>query len=512
MVESNLFCSLEDCGQPAVYFGFTSACTKLKVCKEHLTSLASKQLTLCSISDFNYLEFESDLPSFKQRREIMQKGLGIVTAMEAQCEADWTEGQKCIQTSYAVVSQLVLESYREMWVHGEQRYKEIKWDLGAKRRRMERLLEDKAFQLEAEDAVLFGDVQKGTLFRLAIGDCRAEVRETLMEHFHILPIESDAVVMNSNADLQRLLQQSSAFTESEIQQIAEISLQAGLESLQKGAVIPAIAYLNSGETLLRDKALQGASLWRRLCNSLAGTYYQAGKYTESMDICERTMQICSNDPLEWLTAMFYFILSNFFSKSSRKLQSQLQRKFDEMVSFPPNCRSLHIYITAFGPTFCENDTEMAGKLEEGLALGTQEQPQSYPTACARLTLGNLYIDMGRERQAEGELMKALEVFGYHYPFSADFGLCLNAMATIDVMFNRYQQAEERMLQAYQILTRFPQSDHFYMCVLSLYRFYNEREQATNAFSIIKAAIHLWKLNNDNFHIKECTETLNFMTI
>lgn len=398
-----------------------------------------------------------------------------------------------------------------MWLQGKQCYEEEKRNLEGKRRRLEKLLEDKNYQLDPEDFVLFGEGQIGPILRIFIGDCSAHVRDVLKEHFHILPVEIEDVEPSQSErlpNIQRLLRQSSAFTDLEAQQIAEISLQAGSEALQIASVSSAIAHFNSGLVLLQEKALQTSTLWPRLSNSLALTYYQAGKYAESMDICEKTMKICSNCPSEWLTALFYFTLSNFFSPTLRQLDSPLLQQLAEMTSSPSTPQNpLISYINAFNPTY--NDTEMATKLEEGLALG---QPQSYPTACARLNLGILYLEMGREGQAEAELGKAWEALEARFPFSSDFGMCLNALGKIDVLFRRYEQAESRMRQAYQLLTHFPQSAHFYTCVHSLHQFYSEQDRPEEALSAVKAAIQIWQLNNDHFHVKECRKTLQIAQI
>lgn len=99
MAESNLFCSFGNCGQQAEFFGFRSDNTKLKVCKDHLNFLTKEQIAFFDISAFRFLDCESDQSLFQQRRAMVQKGLGNVAAMETQCDADWREGQTCIQRS-----------------------------------------------------------------------------------------------------------------------------------------------------------------------------------------------------------------------------------------------------------------------------------------------------------------------------------------------------------------------------------------------------------------------------
>ena len=187
MAVRNLYCDQPNCGQLASTFGFAQETTKTKACSEHALSMSNQGVALFDISAHQFIETEQDVTLLLQRQEFQRKGLNNISLLETRCEKDLEAAQLRLTATYAAAFEVMERCFRETQLRIQQHYEEVKRVLASKRYEMERLVEDKHYQLDSEDFVLSESLPDGPLLGLALGDCQLPVAEVLQARFQLFP-------------------------------------------------------------------------------------------------------------------------------------------------------------------------------------------------------------------------------------------------------------------------------------------------------------------------------------
>lgn len=91
MQNSNHFCEQPNCGVTACWFGFTSNSIKTRVCREHLLTLIDKHISPFPIEADQLLESLADATFYQSRKQLAQRGIGTVQAMNMRRQSDMEE-------------------------------------------------------------------------------------------------------------------------------------------------------------------------------------------------------------------------------------------------------------------------------------------------------------------------------------------------------------------------------------------------------------------------------------
>jgi len=533
MVERNLFCDQGGCGEPAIVFGFAQS-AKTRACRDHALSLVDKRVTLFDIAAYDFVQSAKDAPQYEQRRRLMQKGLGTVTAMETKCESDLVEAQTGLLASTVAVFEVAVKSYQEQWERTCTRYKETMKSLRASRSHFERLIADKDFQLNPEDLGLCESVPSGSLFRLVTGDCRLAVVSVLMSHFVLLPIDEKAKLDASRrkAEVTRLMEEARKQAEEGSTDIAEavVSFATELDAAASGtdfkfataqfkAAIPkqlaallpnafkrdpkqaaeecqvaadeankrgefnkAVAELQDGRALLQQQALGSSDLFLHLSNCLAETYHQCARWQEMLTLCEHTLEVWTRDSssTEGLQALFYLITAHYWLQHT-KLRTIIADWPNKFVFRSPLDHCLMLHTQAIELMSIERLEEAVEISIQALQLCEQFAPESYLLACSRVTLARVYQDMCNLEKPEKQLLKAQQVLTVHFPNCYFTGLCLSFLGELYRTLGKMDLAEEKWQRARHIYTQhFPQSNQLVACLKNLASYNQDRHRLDEA--------------------------------
>ena len=203
--EDNLYCDQANCSNPSIVFGFLRSGVKFKVCPDHYLSLVNKQIPTFSIAAFHFIETIKDAAVYEDRKELVERGRGVISTLESRCEVEWLRAQERIQANRTDLLEVVEKTHREMWEKGKRWYEESLGKLRACRIRLERVMKEKQFQLSPQDLTLCGGIPEWTPFRLVVGDCRVNTVETLLSRFHMLSADYQEDFMTTVATEQARL-------------------------------------------------------------------------------------------------------------------------------------------------------------------------------------------------------------------------------------------------------------------------------------------------------------------
>ena len=426
----NLCCEESGCGQSAHVFGFVCG-RKWKCCEAHVLSLINKKATVYDIAAFAFINSPRDGSFYEERRVLMQQGLGNVASLMTECEKDWEEGQRRVQETCDAVFQMAQRSFTEIWHRGNERYQEVKKDLGELRSRLERLVQDREFQLSPGDLAVCESVKAGPVFRMLLGDCATAVVEALISNLSVLSWDIQresqmdwAVKLRAfageqaekgRADVAReayefahqLGANGPRVMDSEVKLIvqsffpctakpeAEMCLKAGQAATEAGHYDKAVEELQRGLDLLCGAG--GSELHLQLSNALAENYVLIGRLGDAELLCDCTLQFWTNKTkygFEFIRALFCLSVANdvLFVRSDSLHDWNTNLSAD--IS-----RSQIVYLT------CQNPT--AESIEKELLLG---QSASFMTIWYRFLLPSLYVNEGRLEEAEKALALAVEQF------------------------------------------------------------------------------------------------------
>jgi len=179
---TNHFCS---CGNAAYVFGFTPGPVKSIACREHIYRLTDKHVAVFEIAAFGFIETMEDGPLYERRKELTNRNLGNLAALEGLCDNELAAAQTRLQASKLSMQTLVERCFQEMEQRTWRLYEEVRKQLAQARASLDRLLTSKACQLSPSVSALCALTTP--LFRIALEDCALHISETLMDSFYILP-------------------------------------------------------------------------------------------------------------------------------------------------------------------------------------------------------------------------------------------------------------------------------------------------------------------------------------
>ena len=253
--------------------------------------------------------------------------------------------------------------------------------------------------------------------------------------------------------------------------------------LQLGLVLSNFVEKSEADSVLRRSMdLQtnpSPELTLQLSNCLAEAYYQAGWWSETVDVCERTLQTWGKGAYGFeLFRALYFLTCSLYSAGKTSQGLALAREWTaKLPTDSPTSKSLLLFIQAEQHRVQGKDDEAVRCYESGLVQGLKLLPHSYVTACSSRWLGLIYETQQKWRQAETHLLQAKQIFAQVFPQSLDFANCLHNVGELYCLQERANDAAESCLQACQIYSAHsPQSLEFANCLKDLGLVYESLER------------------------------------
>lgn len=483
MAQTNLFCDVPNCGEPAVAFGFIQT-AKSRVCRDHILTLVDKRVMLFDIAAYNFLRTAQDGGLYEQRREWMQKGLGALTVLEAACERDLMEAHTQLLTTSAAMFQAALQAYQLQWTYVCQRYEEVRLRLQLQREHFELLLVERDRQLTAEEVALCEAVPSGPLFSLAVGDCVTAVKECIRSCVCLLP---------GTGKPDQARQPIPEDRDSKLSPSTETHIPAAQEHCKQGHFKRAVEELERGLSKLKQASPSEQSLQLNL--ALIEVHHQAAEWREAVLLCEHVLQVWSQSPhtIELLRTL-YFLASSLHSLELTEKGLSLLDHWDKLQS----SSSERQYLTGLKLLMRKDNAGAVKSFKQGLDLN--EQPTSYLTASALGRMGRAYELLGQLEPAEDHFRGAEALFQKHFPCCVDFGACLIRLGTLSCAMGRLSQAETQLLAAQKLFaTAFPQAVDFGVCVNTLGALYLKLGRDQEAEQQFEVAATAWAaVGGDNY--------------
>lgn len=449
---------------------------KWKSCESHILNLINKQATVYDIAAFAFIDSPKDGPLYDERRLLMQKGFGNITSLMTQCEKDWEDGQRRVQEVSEAVFQIVQRGFTEIWYRGNERYREVKKDLGDLWSRLERLVQDKEFQLSPQDLAICESVKAGSVFRMLLGDCTLAVTEALISNLSVLSWDisresqmdwaaklrkfAEKQAMDMRADVakeagdlasllgaERFINEFPQFTDSEVQAKfqfffpstarpeAENCLKAGEAENEAGHFAEAGFALQRGRDLMCGAT--GSELYLQLSRSLAESYILMGRLKDARSLCQDTLEFW-NEKTKYGLEFVRILLCSNVATSLGFSSSVTARKWQENLSADIS-RSQILYFTCRNPT-----VEL---IEKELLLGQS----FFMNILYSFTLPILYAREATLQEAENALASAI----MRFPGASVFEIsCLMAFHDLYYQMGHRGKSEYKLGAAKQLSEKY----------------------------------------------------------
>ena len=528
-------CDQPNCSNAAVVFGFVPDVGKTKTCHEHILTLVNMHLSLFDISAFHFVDSAKDGVLYEERKELVQKGLKAVATLEDNCEREWVTGQDLLQTHSATLFEVFQRTYEVLWRKTKERYEETKRTLSASRSRLERLLQEKDFQLGAEDMVLCETQPTGSPFKLILGDVRVTVADTLLASFFLLPTNQELAGAKLTSNLETVAAQQHRLgkvdianevslyaqerglvhadyqkealqykdtlarrlaclsaTEEEFAQLVTSWQSAAHQQVQQGQYKAAARELQRAREALKQKERQHSELFLQLTNTLAETRFQVCKYSKCRSLCEEVLQSWGqhSHAFELWRALFFLTGSLCHLKQQKKALALVEEWSAKLPADSTPCQCVSFYIKGRVLHWEHKAEEAAKQFEAGLELGQQLFPQAYFTALCRMSLGSLHhLTLNQLQQAEEQYLLADSVYSVLCPLSCSACVCLSNLGDLYRSTQRYNSAEEKLQQACSCLqARYQNSLFFAHCLFKLGLLYSDTDHMPEAIAQLEKAL------------------------
>ena len=187
MIEKNYFCDQPTCSQVAYVFGLGPQAAKSRACREHVYTLLDKRIPVFDIAAFEFISTAEDGPTFLQRREAVQKGLGNVSTLETSCDLELAEAQsqlRELQTSVLAEVEKTLHNWQAVT---QKQHSQVRDRLNQVSANMNRFVLERNFELSTEEAGLCSQTDCAQPFKVEVVDCKGLVEAALRGHFQIHP-------------------------------------------------------------------------------------------------------------------------------------------------------------------------------------------------------------------------------------------------------------------------------------------------------------------------------------
>lgn len=524
----NLFCEEQDCGQPAQAFGFVNG-VKWRTCETHSVALVRKNVTVYNIAASALIQTPKDGPFYEDRRILMQRGFGSVAALESRCEDNWQEGQRRIAEASDSLHEVVRQSMQEIRQRSEQRYEETKKALGQLRSRFERLTQYKDFQLSPADMEICDSVTAGPVFCLMLGDSRLPVVEALLANFHVLTwdigvkrrqdwagqlatfaqdqanrkngkcaaeaaeyakrlgVDGPSYAEEAHQYIQTLTQRLSELLSNKHYQ-AEECLKAGRDASKIGEFDQALEKLQGCVDLLGD--MKDSELYSRVRSTLAETYYQAGRWANTVTLCEEIFRSWNHSPhnFEFLRCLYFLSNSHYWLNQDSQGFAAVAKWGGKLTEDSAPCQCLLQCIQA-------NQLRLQGKPEAAKLLYEQalllDESVAYITTCCKGYLAEVQRSLCHLQEAEKAYLEARQLFSVHFPGSQGYASCLLSLGTLYQSMKKPQTAEEQHLRAVELYSHFASTHSQAKSLTSLGLLYRDKKQPENAIQLYLQASFIY---------------------
>jgi len=487
---ANLFCDSPNCGLQAAAFSLSQNLVKVLACDKHLPGIATKKQPIFDVAAYSFIGSPEDVALYEQQKQLMQKGLNSLAAIEARLTRNLEDYERELRESVERVRAIVERSYLEAQQTAQEHCNRIKRKLTQTRSNLCRLIVDKGFVLSQEDRTLSEEAQPE--FRMALEDCRVGVAEILLKSWQ-LQVELPDFIEPGSAEKRLLQLFPLTATEEEVMNTTNVSLRKAEQARESGNYEKALQKLRRVEALLKRKGLespelclqlgtvlahfglhikaakklqQGLEVQRsrnpdsliavRLGNCLVELYVQAGQFKEAAAGCQWVLETwCSGYYQVELLRTLYFFTS---------LDAHAER---ELVDKGGDLSASTLLLLIRAEQQRHHSLESAAQLYEA-ALEARQWESSYITACSRHALGHIYQQLRKYVPAEEQLLEARHIFTTHYPHSYGHARCLASVGELYVSTKQQSQAEPLLAAALKVLAEdFCSTEGFGECLWSV---------------------------------------------
>lgn len=509
MTEPLPLCDQPNCLQPAHSFSFQDN-LKIKACLEHL-SIHSSQPRF-DITVFSSVASVEEGLLHLQRRDLMQTGLKNIQMLEMKLEKEWNEAGKWLHHSEN-------DCQREVFIEREkrfaQRYETVKKRINQRCANLNMLVTDLRFELNPDDLLL----------------CKEELVDIPADlALELLPEGSNQMEKEASIELQGM---EKAYTNEDICRMAEQHLKAGVAAQQLNAYDQSLKELQQGRALLQQRGLENpelclhlghvlshfgntreaentllsgvnhilaldpkSQLVLRLQIELAETYYQAGEWDPTVEICDTVLNNWSGHGYytELLRVLYYLVTAYYYLGNRSKAGDLVEKWTEELRPRTSLGKCLRLIIRE--EKLRREGTVRKVKYEEVCMLAQSLMPFTYITACSRYWFGRIYHDYSTPQVALTQYTKASNIFSTHFPFSYHYAYNLVHLARACRDNGDYALSIDHLITALGIFsTRFPLSQDYSKCLANLGDMYNAQDDWIHAQEHYLHAKQLFEINS-----------------
>jgi len=542
-------CDHGACEHPAMVFGFPRS-IRSKACQDHALEVIGNGVPLYSISAFSFIETVKHVPSYLERQGRVMKGKEHLKALEARCDREWNQGsQQLAQASRTVQTTMELVS-KELAKRAQHHYRQMKQRLQASRINLERLVVDRDFELNSEDAALCQAIPDGEILRVG------GLMQVVMAHFQLWPEEAiikvelaadpekrqvgldvkkepaanveeprrvHQITEESSASRKALIKGKTAKEEGQYAEAlklleqarrllsvqggedAELSLQLGLMYAHFGRRQEAEVELKRG---LHPEFDPANSLSVQVRTALAECYFQRGTWRDVIEECRPILQTWKGSAadIELLKALFFLVYSHY-QINQRSEGDAVMDQWTWQLEFKG---PLSVLLFLQGEKFKAAGNKQAAVDRYRYGLEQNQLPASYITVVSRLSLGVVYDAMGMANEAMDHFVEAFGISAKHFPFSLAHA---NSLTQLSVLKTRYLQApmqtEVLFQRACKIYTdHFPSSLDFANCLFQQGLFYKlHRKQNQAETSWLQACDIYFRVSSHSLDYAKCLNCL-----
>lgn len=475
----------------AYVFGLGPQAAKSRVCREHVYTLLDKRIPVFDIAAFEFISTAEDGPTFLQRREAVQKGLGNVSTLETSCDLELAEAQsqlRELQTSVLAEVEKTLHNWQAVT---QKQHSQVRDRLNQVRANMNRFVLERNFELSTEEADLCSQTDCAQPFKVEVVNCKGLVEAALRGHFHIQPESITPTDEGGSTKVKRgtsrlllvflflihlcffgpqrpTVQEISAeyvgisrtARETGNYELALMKLTEGKALLAELEMESPALYLQLGQVLThfanRTEALQvlerglglqldldsSSELALQLSNGIAEVYYEAGQWSEAAVASNRTLQVWGDSEYstELLQALFILTDSQYWLWQHSQAYALVGYWKGKLLTNSPQSLCM-LFLVLADKAFIENLKEMAMFLyKEALELSRGWSQPSYILATAMRDLGYIYGQRSSLDLAEQLYSDASEILAVHFPYSLLYANCLYDRGLIYEQLQRQSEA------------------------------------------------------------------------
>lgn len=503
MGDRNLLCCEPNCGQPVSAYGFSRVGSKSYVCRGHVTVLLDKRLSIFDIQSDAFVLSAADGPEYERRRGLKEQGSGVLETLETKCDHDLEDAERKLQEAEETWIQAVRESVKELKLQLLRRNQEVKAALNQCKANLERLIQDRDFQLSPVDFSLCEAVPDAAVFRLILEDCTSVLASIVSNSGHLLPREGKLLAAITERrgtveDLSNFAKDLVARgkTEAALEvagfaaTLGNTQLSSILQSPQQSQETPQF-FLEQGLALSREAKLriQGIAVLKRgldlqlstdssaevgllLTNALAESYHQAGEWSETEKVCGWLLETwkTSAHSLQLLRACFLLADSRCYREKIEKGTGAIEAWTSTLTTEGTLTQWVRQFVSAIQVRNGEN-TEL------GLTIQQEFDENSYIAACATRWQALHHKVQKRMDLAESCYRKACDLYRAHYPEALDYAICRNSLGILFEERNRPELAEQEYKAAIELYSNgYEETIYHASCLCSLGMLYTMQKR------------------------------------